>query len=84
MAGEAYDPNMDQFTQHLSALRQEIAHLRSTNASYLHSRERTEVERSGYELRTNRLQQIKKELSSMLNQPREGSVWWERSRGIQP
>jgi hypothetical protein len=72
---------MDYLVQRLSELRQEIAHLRSTNASYLQSTERSESDQSGYELRNNRLLQIKKELSGMLSRPREGSVWWERSRG---
>lgn len=71
---------MDYFSQRLSELRQEIATLRNTNAIYAQNREHSESEHSGYELRTNRLLQIKKELSAMQSQPREALVWWERSR----
>jgi hypothetical protein len=76
---------MDYFSQRLSELRKEIANLRSNNASYSLNGHHSESEQSAYELRSNRLLQIKKELSAMLGRPREGSVWWERSRGgVQP
>jgi hypothetical protein len=76
---------MDYFTQRLTELRKEIANLRSNNASYSRQSEHSQIEQSGYELRGNRLLQIKSELTAMLSQPRQGSVWWERSRGgVQP
>jgi uncharacterized protein YdcH (DUF465 family) len=75
---------MDYFSQRLSELRKEIANLRTNNASYSQQSDHSQIDQSAYELRSNRLLQIKKELSGMLARPREGSVWWERSRGVQP
>lgn len=72
---------MDYLSQRLTELRQEIAALRNTNDNYSQQAEHTPIEQSGYELRSNRLLQIKKELSDMLARPRERAVWWERSRG---
>jgi hypothetical protein len=72
---------MDYFSQRLSELRREIANLRSNNASYSQQSEHSQSDQSACELRSNRLLQIKKELSAMLARPREGSVWWERARG---
>jgi hypothetical protein len=65
----------------LNELRREIANLRNNNAGYLLQTEHSDVERSGYELRNNRLLQIKKELSAMLARPQEGTVWWEKFDG---
>jgi hypothetical protein len=76
---------MDYFSQRLIELRREIANLRGNNASYSQQTEHSPADHSAYELRSNRLLQIKKELSAMLARPQEGSVWWERGRsGIRP
>jgi hypothetical protein len=69
---------MDYLSQRLSDLRQEITDLRSLNTRYSQRTEHSPIEQSAYELRTNRLLQIKKELSGMRNLPREGAVWWEK------
>lgn len=69
---------MDYLTQRLSDLRQEITDLRNLNTRYSQRSEHSPIEQSAYELRTNRLQQIKKELSHMRNLPSEGAVWWEK------
>ncbi len=69
---------MDYISQRLSDLRQEITDLRSMNTRYSERSEHSAIDQSAYELRTNRLQQIKKELSNMRNLPKEGVVWWEK------
>jgi hypothetical protein len=71
---------MDYISQRLSDLRQEITDLRSMNTRYSERSEHSAIDQSAYELRTNRLQQIKKELSNMRNLPKEGVVWWEKAR----
>lgn len=38
------------------------------------------VDQTALELRTNRLREIKQELSKMLNRPDDPKVWWERFR----
>lgn len=76
---------MDYISQRLTQLRQEIALLQSTNASFSRRELHTEDELAGCELRANRLSQIKKELSGMMGQRHEELVWWERRRGgLQP
>jgi hypothetical protein len=75
---------MDYVSQRLTELRKEIANLRTNNTGYSRQSEHSAMEQSAFELRSNRLLQIKNELTAMLAQPRQGSVWWERSGGIQP
>jgi hypothetical protein len=70
---------MDYISQRLNDLRQEITDLRSMNTRYSERSEHSAIDQSAYELRTNRLQQIKKELSNMRNLPKEGVVWWEKA-----
>jgi hypothetical protein len=41
----------------------------------------TEIEQTARDLRTNRLREIKQELSKMLDRPQDSKVWWEKSRG---
>ena len=69
---------MDYISQHLTSLRQEITDLRHMNSLYSERTDHTPVERSALEVRTNRLLQIKQELSHMLNRPREAAVWWDK------
>jgi hypothetical protein len=69
---------MDYIAQRLIGLRQEITDLRSMNTRYSQRSEHTAIEQSAFELRSNRLLQIKKELSNMRNPPGEATVWWER------
>ena len=38
------------------------------------------LDQTALELRTNRLREIKQELSKILNRPDDPKVWWERSR----
>ena len=71
---------MDYFSLRLAELRREIANLRTNNTNYAQQSERSESDHSAFELRNNRLLQIKKELSGMLARPQEGSVWWDRVR----
>jgi hypothetical protein len=60
---------MTYLTEHLCSLRQEIAQLQNMNAHYSNKSERSPLDQSALELRTIRLLQIKKELTSMLARP---------------
>jgi len=71
---------MTYITEHLSSLRQEISALRDSNALIAKNGPHSEHEQTALELRTNRLREIKQELSRMLNQPDDPKVWWERFR----
>jgi hypothetical protein len=69
---------MTYLAEHLSSLRQEIAHLQNMNAHYAKKTERSPLDESALELRTVRLLQIKKELANMLERPSDPKVWWEK------
>ncbi|HZQ96999.1 MAG TPA: hypothetical protein VFA67_18450 [Candidatus Sulfotelmatobacter sp.] len=71
---------MPYISEHLSSLRQEIAELRKLNAVFAEKTGHNEFDQTALELRTNRLREIKQELSKMLSHPDDPSVWWERSR----
>jgi hypothetical protein len=71
---------MPYISEHLSSLRQEITDLRNLNARCSEMGPRTALDQTALELRTNRLREIKKELSKMLDRPGDPAVWWERSR----
>jgi hypothetical protein len=71
---------MPYISEHLSSLRQEIADLRNLNARFAEKSDHTAVDQTALELRTNRLREIKQELSKILNRPDDPKVWWERSR----
>jgi len=71
---------MAYLSEHLSSLRQEITDLRNLNARFAGKGDHTPLDQTALELRTNRLREIKKELSQMLNRPDDPKVWWERSR----
>jgi uncharacterized protein YdcH (DUF465 family) len=71
---------MPYITDHLSSLRQEIADLRNLNARFVEKDGHNALDQTAHELRTNRLREIKQELSNMLNRPDDPKVWWERSR----
>lgn len=71
---------MPYISEHLSSLRQEIADLRSLNTRFSEKGEHTAVDQTALELRTNRLREIKQELSKILNRPEDPKVWWERAR----
>ena len=38
----------------------------------------SQIDQSAVEMRANRLAEIKKELSQMLNRPEDPQVWWEK------
>jgi hypothetical protein len=63
---------------HLSSLRQEIAHLHNMNTHYANKTELSPLDESALEMRTVRLLQIKKELADMLVRPNNPKVWWEK------
>ena len=71
---------MPYISEHLSSLRQEIADLRNLNARISEKGAHSAVDQTALELRTNRLREIKQELSKILNRPDDPKVWWERSR----
>ena len=71
---------MPYITEHLSSLRQEIADLRNLNARFTEKGDHSALDQTALELRTNRLREIKLELSQMLNRPDDPKVWWERAR----
>jgi hypothetical protein len=75
---QAYDAHVTYLADHLSILRQEIAHLRNMNTHYASKTEHTPLDESALELRTVRLLQIKKELANMLVPPNNPKVWWEK------
>jgi len=71
---------MPYISEHLSSLRQEITDLRSLNARCAKSGDNSTTDQTAMELRTNRLREIKQELSKMLNRPADPAVWWEKFR----
>lgn len=71
---------MTYISEHLSNLRQEITDLRNMNARYSSKSEHGPLDQSALETRTNRLRQIKQELSNMLDRPTDPKVWWEKLR----
>jgi hypothetical protein len=68
-------------TEHLTSLRQEITDLRNLNTQCSEKGDHTALDQSALELRTNRLREIKLELSKMLNQPTDPKIWWDGRRG---
>ena len=66
---------MPYISEHLSSLRQEIADLRDLNARLSEKSGHNAVDQTALELRTNRLREIKQELSKILQPPR-------RSQGL--
>ena len=75
---------MSYLKEHLSGLRQEISELQNMNLRYAGKTVHSEVEQTALELRTNRLREIKQELSKMLDRPQDSKVWWEKSRRAMP
>jgi len=69
---------MDSISQYINLLRQEITDLRTLNTRYSEHAEHSPVEKSAFELRQNRLSQIKQELLNMRNSPPDLSVWWDK------
>ena len=70
--------HVNYLANHLSSLRQEIARLQNMNTHYSNNTEHSPVDESALEMRTVRLQQIKKELANMLVRPSDPKVWWEK------
>ena len=66
--------------EHLTSLRQEITDLRNMNARTANRTADSQIDQSAVEMRANRLLEIKKELSQMLNRPEDPRVWWEKGR----
>jgi chromosome segregation ATPase len=75
---------MTYIAEHLSNLRQEITDLRNMNAKYSNKSEHGALDQSALETRTNRLREIKQELSTMLERPTDPKVWWEKLRKTTP
>ncbi len=71
---------MPYISERLSSLRQEISTLRNMNARYSEKGEHSAMDQSALEFRTNRLLEIKQELSKILDRPGDPAVWWEKSR----
>lgn len=69
---------MPYILEHLSSLRQEITDLRNMNARFTGKGSDGQIDQSAVEMRANRLAEIKKELSQMLNRPEDPAVWWEK------
>jgi hypothetical protein len=69
---------MAYIAEHLTSLRQEITDLRTINARCAKSGDHSAMDQTALELRTNRLREIKQELSKMLNRPADPAVWWEK------
>jgi hypothetical protein len=70
--------SMPYILEHLTSLRQEITDLRNMNARYTGKGSDHQIDQSAVEMRANRLAEIKKELSQMLNRPEDPAVWWEK------
>jgi hypothetical protein len=75
-----YDQDMPYILEHLTSLRQEITDLRTMNERSALKTTDTQIDQSAVEMRANRLAEIKKELSQMLNRPEDPQVWWEKGR----
>ncbi len=73
-----YDQDMPYILEHLTSLRQEITDLRNMNARAAAKTADSQIDQSAVEMRANRLVEIKKELSQMLNRPEDPAVWWEK------
>jgi hypothetical protein len=73
-----YDQDMPYILEHLTSLRQEITDLRNMNARSAAKTADSQIDQSAAEMRANRLVEIKKELSQMLNRPDDPAVWWEK------
>jgi hypothetical protein len=73
-----YDQDMPYILEHLTSLRQEITDLRNMNARSTSRTADSQIDQSAVEMRANRLAEIKKELSQMLNRPEDPAVWWEK------
>jgi hypothetical protein len=69
---------MPYILEHLTSLRQEITDLRNMNARSTNRTNDSQIDQSAVEMRANRLAEIKKELSQMLNRPEDPQVWWEK------
>jgi hypothetical protein len=69
---------MPYILEHLTSLRQEITDLRNMNARSANRSADSQIDQSAVEMRANRLAEIKKELSQMLNRPEDPAVWWEK------
>jgi hypothetical protein len=70
--------DMPYILEHLTSLRQEITDLRNMNARSAAKSADSQIDQSAVEMRANRLVEIKKELSQMLNRPEDPAVWWEK------
>ena len=77
-ANLGYDQNMPYILEHLTSLREEITELRNLNARSASRSADSQIDQSAVEMRANRLLEIKKELSQMLNRPEDPRVWWEK------
>src|ERR1022692_97897 len=73
-----YHRDMPYILEHLTSLRQEITDLRNMNARSAAKSTDSQIDQSAVEMRANRLLEIKKELSQMLNRPEDPRVWWEK------
>jgi hypothetical protein len=73
-----YHQEMPLLLEHLTSLRQEITDLRNMNARSANRTADSQIDQSAVEMRANRLLEIKKELSQMLNRPEDPAVWWEK------
>ena len=73
-----YHQIMPYILEHLTSLRQEITDLRNMNARSAVRTTDSQIDQSAVEMRANRLLEIKKELSQMLNRPEDPRVWWEK------
>lgn len=71
---------MANIQERLSSLRQEIVDLRNLNAVFSEKGKHSVLDKTAFEVRTNRLREIKQELSKMLARPNDPEIWWERSR----
>jgi len=71
---------MPYILEHLTSLRQEITSLRNLNARSSQATGDSHIDQSAVEMRVNRLAEIKKELSQMLNRPEDPAVWWEKGQ----
>jgi len=61
--------------EYLSNLRQEIANLKTLNATVPTKQHRSPLDRSELESRAGRLLEIKQELAKLLNKP-DNVAWW--------
>lgn len=71
---------MEYSSSHLASLRREISSLRDLNVRYSQQAKHGPIEQAAADVRSDRLVQIKLELSNMRDCPPDPEIWWDKVR----